>query len=78
MSGKMRERKQTKVSVNNGQLCMQPPPRVANASRLDQFLMIQYSSKLILINLSCFIVIYIIMNLFSQLVVFVFIFPMQL
>ena len=39
MSGK-RERKkrerERKVSDNNGQLCLQPPPWVANASRLDK------------------------------------------
>ena len=31
------EREREKVNVNNGQLHLQPPPRVVHASRVDQF-----------------------------------------
>ena len=33
---KEKERKKTKVGENNGPLCFRLPPRVAQASRLDQ------------------------------------------
>ena len=35
---KRKKKKKKKVGENNGQLCFRPPPRVAHASRLDQFL----------------------------------------